>query len=276
MNMSRHVTECLGKTRVVVEDGRIAEVGEPQIKKCPLFGKHRGIEELNPESVRDNIMFRMEDFGLFTEDRKVRMPDFLSFGISEILGTALKHGAIDAAVIAADGCGTAVVTDPEIVQGMCGRISAIIETSPIETVIDAVGRDMVLNPDTAEIDMLAGLEKAYSMGFRSVAVTVCGADDALKARDSYGYSAVIMAVHTTGTSYKDAVTLFDNCDVITACASATIRQEAKVRNVVTAGNKVPIYGVSEKGKELVKLRLKEIGREPWTGNPPEDPPSPLI
>ncbi|MGE0014934.1 MAG: DUF2099 family protein, partial [Candidatus Methanomethylophilaceae archaeon] len=103
MNMSRHVTECLGKTRVVVEDGRIAEVGEPRIKKCPLFGKHRGIEELNPESVRDNIMFRMEDFGLFTEDRKVRMPDFLSFGISEILGTALKHGAIDAAVIAADG-----------------------------------------------------------------------------------------------------------------------------------------------------------------------------
>ena len=276
MKMSRHVTECLGKTRVVVENGSIVEVGEPQIKKCPLFGKHRGIDELNAGSVRDNIEFRMEDFGLFSEERKVRMPDFLSFGISEILGTALKHGAIDAAVIAADGCGTAVVTDPEIVQGMCGRISAIVETSPIETVIEAVGRDMVLDPETAEIDMLAGLEKAYSMGFRSVAVTVCGADDALKTRDSYGYSAVIMAVHTTGTSYRDAVTLFDNCDVITACASATIRQEAKSRNVITAGNKVPIYGVSEKGKELVSLRLKEIGREPWTGNPPEDPPYPLI
>ncbi len=276
MKMSRHVTECLGKTRVVVENGSIVEVGEPQIKKCPLFGKHRGIDELNAGSVRDNIEFRMEDFGLFSEERKVRMPDFLSFGISEILGTALKHGAIDAAVIAADGCGTAVVTDPEIVQGMCGRISAIVETSPIETVIEAMGRDMVLDPETAEIDMLAGLEKAYSMGFRSVAVTVCGADDAVKARDSYGYSTVIMAVHTTGTSYSDAVTLFDNCDVITACASATIRQEAKSRDVVTAGNKVPIYGVSEKGKELVSLRLKEIGREPWTGNPPEDPPYPLI
>lgn len=34
--MSRHVMECLGKTRVVVEDGKITEIGEPQIEVCPL------------------------------------------------------------------------------------------------------------------------------------------------------------------------------------------------------------------------------------------------
>lgn len=274
--MSRHVMECLGKARVVVENGKIIEIGEPQIEVCPLFGKHRGIGKLDKESIKENIQFRMDDFGLFTENRIVRMPDFLSFGISEILSTALKNGLIDAAVIVADGCGTAVVTDPEIVQGLCGRISAVIETSPIKTVMDAVGKDYVLNPETAEIDMLSGLGKAYSMGFRNVAVTVCDANDALSIRDVYGSTAVIMAVHTSGVSYRDAVTLFDTCDVITSCASATLRQEAKHRDVITAGNKVPVYGVSEKGKELVRARLEETGKKEWTGEPPEDPPKPLI
>ena len=93
--------------------------------------------------------------------RSVRMPDFLSFGISEILSTALKNGLIDAAVIVADGCGTAVVTDPEIVQGLCGRISAIIETSPLERVIDAVGKDYVLDPETAEINAVTKIFVVY-------------------------------------------------------------------------------------------------------------------
>ncbi len=274
--MSRHVMECLGKARVVVENGKIVEIGEPQIDVCPLFGKHRGIEKLDEKSIRENIQFRMDDFGLFTENRIVRMPDFLSFGISEILSTALKNGHIDAAVIVADGCGTAIVTDPEIVQGLCGRISAIIETSPLKTVIDAVGEEYVLDPETAEINMLAGLGKAYSMGFRNVAVTVCDAADAVGIRDTYGSSVVLMAVHTSGVAYKDAVTLFDTCDVITACASATVRQEAKNRDVVIVGNKIPVYGVSEKGKKLVKSRLEETGRSEWKGEPPEDPPRPLI
>ena len=45
--MGRHVMECLGKSRVVIEDGKVVEVGEPRVKSCPLFKKHRGIDELN-------------------------------------------------------------------------------------------------------------------------------------------------------------------------------------------------------------------------------------
>ena len=274
--MGKHVTECLGRTRVVVEDGKIVEIGEPQIVRCPLFGKRRGIEKFDRESIENNIRFRMEDFGLFTENRITHMPDFLSFGISEILSTALKNRLIDAAVIAADGCGTAIVTDPGIVQGMCGRISAIIETTPIKTVVDAVGEENMVNAETAEIDMFAGLGKAYSQGHRTVAVTVCSADDAVRIRDAYGYSALIIAVHTTGVSYSDAEILFDTCDIITSCASAALRQEAKNHDIIIVGNKIPVYGVSDKGKELVRMRLKETGKEEWKGEPPEDPPYPLI
>ena len=57
--MGRHVMEALGKSRVVMEDGKVIEVSEPVVKYCPLFRKHRGIEELNEDTIRENIRFRM-------------------------------------------------------------------------------------------------------------------------------------------------------------------------------------------------------------------------
>ena len=100
--MGRHVTECLGKTRVVIEDGKVVEVGKPRIKSCPLFKKYRGIEEFNEQTIRENIEYRIDKFGMCTENRETRMHYFLSFGISEIMSLALKDGLIDAAVMAAE------------------------------------------------------------------------------------------------------------------------------------------------------------------------------
>jgi putative methanogenesis marker protein 8 len=188
----------------------------------------------------------------------------------------LKQGEIDAAVIAADGCGTVVVTDPEIVQGLGGRISGLCETSPIKSVIEGVGRDNVLDPGTAKIDMVNGARKARTMGYKTIAVTVVSAKDASDLRGEFGDSVVIMAVHGTCTPHGEALTAFDVCDVITGCASKYLREESKKRDIIVAGNKVPVYGVTKKGKELVMMRLKEVGKEPWGGKEPEDPPSPLI
>ena len=47
--MGRHVMEALGMSRVVMEDGKVIEVSEPRVKYCPLFKKHRNIDELNKE-----------------------------------------------------------------------------------------------------------------------------------------------------------------------------------------------------------------------------------
>ena len=33
----RHVIETLGKVRVVIENGEITEVGESEMKYCPMF-----------------------------------------------------------------------------------------------------------------------------------------------------------------------------------------------------------------------------------------------
>ena len=262
--MGRHVMECLGRTKVVIEDGKVVEVGEPRVKTCPLFQKYRGIDEFNKDTVKENIEYRIGKFGMCTENRETRMNYFLNFGISEILSLALKNKLIDAAVIAADGCGTVVLEEPEIVQGLGGRISGIMETEPISKVIGDVGAERVLDPKTAKIDQFEGVGKAFEMRYNTVAVTVASAKDAQEIRDCFGRNVVIIAVHTTGVTEKEAEMLYDFCDMITACASRPIREIAKTRAVLQAGTKIPIYAVTERGAELMKAKLDELGMKPAT------------
>ena len=275
--MSRHVMECLGMSRVTIEDGKVVDVTEPKVKYCPLFAKRRGMEDLNRDSIRENIEFRIASFGMCNDDRVTEMDNFLNFGISETLCSALVNGKIDAAVIAADGCGTAVVTKPRLVQGLGGRISGICETEPIPAVVEAVGRENMLDPETARIDMEAGVDKAFSMGYRNVAVTTPFVESAARMREKHGEDLVIIGVHTTGMSEEDARRAFDTFDIITACASRYLREECLRRpDTLVAGNKVPVYGVTEKGKELVRDKLDEVGKEPWHPGDPTVDPRPLI
>ncbi len=276
--MTKHVMECLGLSRVTIEDGKVVEVTEPRVKYCPLFDKTNGIKELNKDTIRSNIEFRIRDFGMCTENRVTEMDNFLAFGISELLCLALKNKKIEAAVIGADGCGTAVITDPYIVQGMGGRISGICETEPIQKVIDAIGPENVVDPDTAKLDMIEGVCIAYDKGYHNVAVTTPSVKDAQMMRDMFGSSLVIMGVHTSGMDEKDAEKAFELFDIITACASKHIRAiyHRNPERYLAAGNKVPVYGITDIGKELIMDKLNELGRKPYDASEPEVPPNPLI
>ncbi|MBQ7701455.1 MAG: DUF2099 family protein [Candidatus Methanomethylophilaceae archaeon] len=272
--MSRHVMEMLGRSTVTIEDGKVISITEPKVKVCPLFRDHRGIQEFNEDTIRENVEFRIKDFGMCNEDRQIRMGYFLSFGVSEILCLALKNKMINAAVIAADGCGTVVLDDPEIVQGMGGRISGIKETEPIPCVIEGIGAERVLDPKTAKIDQFDGVGKAFAMHYHKVAVTVTTGEAAQEIRDCFGRNVIIIAVHTTGTDDRGADMMFDFCDIITACASKSIREKAKTRAVLQAGKKVPVYAASEAGAELIKAKLDELGKQPDTEL--TESPEPLI
>ncbi len=272
----RHVYEVLGMSRVVIVDGEVVDVSEPEIKYCPLFKKLCGMESISKEKIRENIEFRIKDFGFCTENRVVRAKDYVTFGVSEILSTALANGEIDAAVIAADGCGTAVITEPALLQGLCGRISGLVETSPLQVVLDAVGRDNVLDPETVPLDMVKGAELADSKGYQKFSVTVAKPEDAAALRQKYGDRVIIVGVHTSHVTHDGARKMFDNCDMITACASGPMRREAELRqDVLVAGNKVQIYGVTKTGKNLVLDKLTSIGRKPYDGEA-KDEPRPLI
>lgn len=275
MNRDRHVMEALGLTRVVIEEGKVVEVGEPRVDYCPLFFKYRNIEEITPETVRKNIQFRIDDFGMCTPRRSMRMRDFLSFGISEILTMCVSEGELECGVIACDGAGTVVVSDPEMIQGIGGRISGLVETSPIREIIDAVGVERVLDPENAVIDQVRGARLAKELGFKRIGVTVARGEDAVTIREEFGDDAVLFAVHTSGVDREEAETLFDQCDVITSCASKPLRELGARRSLFTVGTKIPIFAATVTGASIMRRRLESIGRSKKKDEG-SDPPRPLI
>ena len=160
-----HVIEALGKTEVVIENGEVTSVGEPLVDFCPIFYKIDGAEHLTKDFIKWNMEKRIREFGMCTPQRVVKMEDFMSFGISEILRTNLELGLIDCVVGVCEGVGTLLMTDPEIIQGVGGRVSALISTTPIPEVIERVGIENVLNPETADLDPIKGLEMAIERGY---------------------------------------------------------------------------------------------------------------
>ena len=277
--MSEHIIEALGLSRVTIRDGKVTDVSEPEVEYCPLFDHHRGIKRLTPEVIAENIQFRIDDFGMCTAERQLRMKDFLSFGISEIMCTLLDEKVIDSVVMVLEGCGTLIVTEPELVQGIGGRVSGLVKTSPIPELIEKMGEENIVNPQTAEINQIEGIKLAIEKGFRNIAVTVALADDADEIRnlqiENPDVNIYVFVVHTTKRTPEDARKLFDICDVATACASKNIREIGEKESIKTVGQSIPIYARTENGKKFLEMRLAKIGGEkPKKDNP--DLPYPLI
>ena len=261
--MDEHVIEALGKTRIKVKDGKVVEVGEPKIDYCPIFDKYRGIKEFTPENVKENIEFRIKDFGMCTDDRTIRMKDFLSFGVSETLTTLIEEGEIDSVVSVCEGCGTVILTEPEIIQGTGGRVSGLLCTSPLSNVIKEIGSENVLDPENALIDQIKGTLKAIEMGYKKIAITIVSASDAKKLREiesqNKGVKIYIFAAHVSQISKEDAKEIFENADVVTGCASKYIREIGGEKDCFKAGDSIPIFGVTESGKRFLKMRIDKIG-----------------
>ena len=255
--------EALGKAKVVIKDGKVVEVGEPKIKYCPLFHKYRGIEEITPETIQKNMQFRIDDFGMCTANRKLLMKDFLSFGISETISTLLEEKIIDCAVIVCEGAGTVIIEDPELVQGIGGRISGIEFTTPIPEILNIIGLEKILNSRNTLIDQVAGVVKAIDNGYKNIAVTITSAEDAIQLREVENthedVKIYIFAVHTSGITREQAELLFDQADIITSCASKHLRDVASEGKYFSVGSSIPIYATTKDGEKFMKLRIKKIG-----------------
>ena len=168
--MSEHIVEAIGLSKVTIKDGKVIDVSEPKLNYCPLFHHHRGMEKITKKAIWDNMQFRIDDFGMCTSNRQLRMKDFLSFGISEILSTLIKENVIDCVVMVCEGCGTLIVTESELVQGIGGRVSGLVKTSPIPELFDQLGRKNILEPETAKIDQTEGIKLAIKQGYKNIAV----------------------------------------------------------------------------------------------------------
>ncbi|WP_319578989.1 methanogenesis marker 8 protein [uncultured Methanospirillum sp.] len=256
-----HIIEAIGRSRVVVRDGKVVEVGEAVIKDCPLAKRFAcPVEEFTPAAVKKNIENRIASFGMCTPDRSLTSDDdFVGFGASELTRTGLARGIIDAAVLACDGAGTVVVTDPAMAQGIGGRMSGLVSTSPIRSVIERIeaGGGIVPDPVHASMDPLTGVAAAHKAGHSRLLVTVPGADAAEAVRRA-DPDALIMAVHVTGTSQEDAIRIAAVADITTGCASRYIREVCGKKALMQAGTAVPIFILTQRGKELLLARLAVI------------------
>ena len=278
----KHVIEALGKTEVVIEDGEVTSVGEPLVDYCPIFDKIDDVKHLTPEFIKWNMEKRIREFGMCTPQRIVRMKDFLSFGISEILKTNVELGLIDCVVGVCDGVGTLLMSDPEIIQGVGGRVSALISTTPIPEVIEKVGVENVVNPETADLTPIKGLEMAIENGYKNIAITILPGE-IIKEIAQYplpeDVNVYIFVAHTTNASDEEVEIAFNYADVITACASSKVRDFAEKDKVYYSGSKVPIFAITEKGREFLDNRLEKIGKPLTINDYPmnkDKHPNPLI
>ena len=271
----RHVIETLGKVRVVIENGEITEVGESDMKYCPMFHAMHKVDELNEEFIRKNINFRIKDFGMCTPERVIEMDDLVTVGISEILKTNMEKGNIDCVVGACDGAGTVVMTNPRVVQGVGGRVSGLISTTPIPEVIKNLeDKDsIVLNPETAELNQLEGLKIALDKGYKNIAITVIPSPMIKELRQypvDDDVNVYIFVAHTTGVTRSEAEMLFEYGDIVTACASKVVRDYADEIQPYYYGVKVPIFCASEDGRRFLDTRLEKINKPLTTRDYPRN------
>ena len=275
MVRDRHVIETLGKVRVVIENGEITEVGESEMKYCPMFHAMHKVDELDEEFITKNINFRIKDFGMCTPERVIEMDDLVTVGISEILKTNMEKGNIDCVVGACDGAGTLIMTDPRVVQGVGGRVSGLVSTTPIPEVIEKLKQkgSIILNPETAELNQLEGLKIALDEGYKNIAITILPSpmvEEIRKYPVDDDVNVYIFVAHTTGTSPEEAEMLFENADIVTACASKAISEYADANEPYYYGVKVPIFCASEDGRRFLDIRLEHIGKPLTTNDYPRD------
>lgn len=256
-----HVMELFGKTRVVVKDGKVVEVGEPVADWCPVFSKVAQVSRLTAEEAKKNMEYRIKELGMFTSKRRFDYGVFVNFGASEIMMTALRRGLIDSTVTVCDGAGTVIASDPELVQGMGALMSGLIETEPIQEVIEGIESrgGIVLDKENARIDQIGGLRKACELEYRNIAVSVAEPREARELREvekEYNINLILIGAHLTGIQDGEASELIGKMDIITGCASRVVRE--MVKPILQAGTSVPMFAITQKGKELLIERAKEV------------------
>lgn len=260
MPEDEHVMEALGKARVIVKKGKVVEAGESSLVECPLARRFaRPVKSFDKDSIRANIEERIKTVGMFTGERQLlSCDDFVPFGASELIATGLRAGLIDAAVIAADGAGTIVAANPNLVQGIGGKMSGLIKTSPIREVMEGIETNggHVLDPSSAVIDQPRGAAFAKDLGYSKIAVTVAKPADS-KAIRKADPRALIIGVHLTGISKEGAELLVENSDLVAGCASKWVRAIAGKVALLQAGVSIPVFALSKRGKDLIAEKVKE-------------------
>ena len=141
-------------------------------------------------------------------------------------------------------------------------MSGLFSTCPYSQVMDRIEKDggYVLDRQHATIDQLAGVALAVEKGFRKIAVTVAQPGTAETIRRIHP-DTFIFGVHVTGLTQVEAEQLVSASDLVTSCASKTIREAAGKKALVQAGISIPIFAITKKGKELIIEKMRQTSEQ---------------
>lgn len=262
--MKYHILRHRGGVFKIYEDLTIEVIEEPKLKYCPAVEFGYGIKEITLETALENLRFKINEYGLFTRNRKFDSKLFVPFGASEMLSTSLKEGLIDISITVCEGAGSVLTDNPELVQGIGARLTGIIETFPITEIISYIERNggFVLNKETAEINAYKAFEKAVELGYRRIGVTIGGfdSDKILKIREyekKNRVDAYIFGICNTGITEEDAKRLL-NADLVWASASKYVREIVGPRAIMQLGLSSPVFILTDKGKKILLHHLKYV------------------
>jgi putative methanogenesis marker protein 8 len=259
-----HIFETVGKCRVKIRHGQVVEIGEPRIRGCPLAKRFEiPVDEISKEAVKKTIEQRILSFGMCTPRRKVISDqEFFVFGPAELLACGLRSGMIDVAVFACDGAGTVILTNPAMVLGIGGWMSGLISTSPIPEVMDRIEDNggVVFDRVTATLDPVGAVTCARQMGYSRIAVPVSDPETAEMIR-AQNPDALIFGVHMSGITEDEARRIVAVSDLVTGCASKTVRMLAGKKVLLQVGAVIPIFALTSRGKELIMKRIGEANEK---------------
>ncbi|OKY78393.1 MAG: hypothetical protein BTN85_0884 [Candidatus Methanohalarchaeum thermophilum] len=258
MGQNKHVLELLGRTKVILRDGKIESIDEPIIDFCPLMKKMKGVDSIKGMAEKQ-IETCKREFGFCTPNREFNEKDVVDFGISETLKVALEEDMLDAAVIVCEGSGTVITSNPGLVQGIGGRLSGIVEISPIKKIIEKIKEKNGYVLEPPRISQIDGYKKAKKMGFDRIAVTISSKKDIKRFRGfKDDEDLTLIGVHLTGLDNEKIERLVSMVDIATACASKKIRELSKEKANLQAGSSIPVYSYTQRGRDLILERAKSI------------------
>ncbi|MEM0011128.1 MAG: DUF2099 family protein [Candidatus Bathyarchaeia archaeon] len=259
-----HEFYCCG-ARVLLNRGGIKVLSEPRVIYCPLMDLLYGVREINAETVRQIVEMKVKGFGFCCERRVFDPAAVVPYGSSEIISTCMEDGLIECGVTVCEGAGTVITANPKLIQEIGARLTGIIRTSPVRSIMEYIERNggIILDRENARISQEEGVLRAADMGYRRIAVTVAGFNSRSieKIRQIEGerrLEVAVFSVCNTCASREDAEIIVSGADVVCASASRIIREVVGPRALMQLGTAIPVFVLTGLGKKLVLSYLNRF------------------
>jgi putative methanogenesis marker protein 8 len=216
---------------------------------------------MNAATVKSSVERKIKMYGLCCKNRRFDDDPIVAYGASEMISVWLDKGLIDCGVVVCEGAGTVLTANGRLVQGIGARLTGVVKTSPVKEVIEHIKENggVVFDEAGSRIDQVEGVKKAIDKGFRRLAVTVASfqAEAISKIRKierNTKTEVIIFSVCNTLAKKVD-VEYIAKADIACASASKILREDVGSKALLQVGMTIPVYALSQRGKELVLAYL---------------------